>query len=276
MVQGPEQNIKTEADYITAAKALPQDHLGNAFGGGHDFEEYTKAQQTIKQIAENASDMAQLSGSNEGLILTGAATVIKAQQEQGDGKNSKKNKGNDTINLITLLSQLNNRIANLENSIADREQAFEDRYGDAWVEIVAQKILDPDEMPERQDGESIPDWRARVEDAMNKKMIDPDTGEIRDEYINHPDQDVREMAKLAQEKYDLEKLEELKRNLDDPNLSDEEKRELIEEYSQSSTGSRILLERVLTPEQIEEFDQNTDEFDPELQSGGTLDALSMT
>jgi len=276
MANHPIHDIKTLADYISAAKALPQDHLSSAFVPSDDFKDFTRKQETMAQIKATSVELGTHSGSTEGVITNGVG--LKRQNEQAEqakgGKGGKR--GNNTINLMTLLSQLDNHIGDLQNSIADREHDLEERLGDAWIEIIAGKVLDPDEMPARQEGESIPDWRARVEDKMNEKMIDPETGEIRDEYKNHPDPDVREAAKLAQEKYDLEKLEELKRGLNDPSLTDDEKRELIEEYNQSSTGSRILLERVLTPEQMEEFGQNTDEFEPELQSGGTLDALSIT
>ena len=222
MVQQPNQHNRTEADYRAAAQEMPPRYLGESFAvGGTDFNQEAAKLALFK---DNALEFGRLSGSAEGVILNGAA--LKRQNEQGQnakgGKNGK-TAAKDTMNFIVLMDQLDNQIANLEGSIADREGELEARLGDAWIEIIAGKVLDPDEMPERQDGEPIPDWRARVEDKMNEKMIDPETGEIRDEYKNHPDQDVREAAKLAQAKYDLEKLNELKQNLDDPNLTDEEK-----------------------------------------------------
>ena len=255
MVQQTKQEIKTAADYKTAAQDMPQQYLGESFAvGGTDFEKEAAALALIKA---NARELAQLSGSGEGMILTSAATAIKANQdENGTEKNGKKkaDKGGDTARLVFLLDQLDNRIKDLGDSIANRIEGLEARLGDAWIEIVAGQVLDPDETPIRQEGESIPEWRQRVLDAMEEKMIDPETGEIRDEYKNHPDQNVRETAALAQEQYDKEKLEELKGKLDDPNLTDAEKRELIEEYNQSDTGSRLELDENLNADQMAEYD----------------------
>lgn len=246
MANHPIHDIKTPADYISAAKALPQDHLNNAFIPRNDFKDFTRKQETMAQIKATSVELGTHSGSTEGVITNGVGLKRQNEQEEQAKGGRKGKKGNDTINLMTLLDQLG-------NDIAAMEAGFEDRHGDAWREKLAEIILDPDEIPQREDGESMEDYRERVEYELVNKMIDPETGTVKDEYLNSDDPDVREAAEWAQKKYDEDKVAELKRSLDDPNLTDEEKRELIEEYNQSSTGSRMPLSDHMNPEQISEY-----------------------
>lgn len=265
MANHPIQNIKTEADYITAAKALPQDHLGNAFGGG-DFEELTRAEEIMAKIKATALELGTHSGSAEGVIVTGVGLKRQNEQEENAKGGKSGQKGKDTINLITLL-----------DSIANREAAFEARDGDAWREIAAQVILEPDEIPQREEGETLGDYRERVEAAIIDKMIDPETGNVKDEYLNSDDPRVKEIAEWAQEKYDEGKIRQFKQDMANPDLTDEEKRALIEEYNQSSTASRRSIIEVLSPEQADRFglsNNNDENIDLEGHERASADAFS--
>jgi len=126
---------------------------------------------------------------------------------------------------VLFLSLLEQHSARLGREIAEYEQRFEAEHGDAWRETIANEVLDPDEIPERQDGESMAEYRERLEAVLIEKMIDPDTGEIRPEYANNPE--TAEYAKWAKAEYDKAETDELidvTREIEnDPSLSTEEK-----------------------------------------------------
>ncbi len=47
--------------------------------------------------------------------------------------------------------------------------------------------MDPDDIPDRRDGESITDYRKRLENILIATTIDPATGQIKLEYANDPE-----------------------------------------------------------------------------------------
>jgi len=97
-----------------------------------------------------------------------------------------------TADTQILLSMMDDRIAELETEIQGHEDDFEAQYGDAWREMFANRILDPDDIPQRMDGESMEDYRARLEPVLMDELLDEE-GEIKARYKDDP-----EMSKWAE------------------------------------------------------------------------------
>ncbi|WP_143742955.1 hypothetical protein [Maricaulis sp. W15] len=66
------------------------------------------------------------------------------------------------------------------------------------------------------------DYRARLEDELIERMIDPETGQIRPEYANDPE--LSQYAEWAQARYDARVVDNAIDVLNDPNSTPEEKR----------------------------------------------------
>lgn len=60
--------------------------------------------------------------------------------------------------------------------------------------------MDPDEIPQRLEGESMEEYRARLADELIERMIDPNTGEIRAEVRDDPE--LRQYAEWAKARFD--------------------------------------------------------------------------
>jgi hypothetical protein len=133
------------------------------------------------------------------------------------------------------LGQINEQIAANDAQIQALEKTLEDKYGDSWREDTALKVMGPDDIPERKPGESIQEWRERVEQALVREMIDPVTGKLKEQYKNHPDQAVREIGEWAERMHaqskNHEKANELRVTFEDPNIPDEIKQAKAESVS---------------------------------------------
>lgn len=127
----------------------------------------------------HAAAVAENGGS--GFILPSAQQTSEANPNSNAAK--KKRQDHQQLQL-TLAQQARLLSEQLAQQIADMETAFEAEHGDAWREIIANKVMD--EVPERSDGESMEDYRKRLEDALIAAMIDED-GNIRPQYLNDPD-----------------------------------------------------------------------------------------
>ncbi len=101
---------------------------------------------------------------------------------------------------LTLAEQARQLSERLAREIAAMEAAFETDNGDAWREHIANRVMDPDEIPQRRPYESMQDYRQRLETVLIATMID-ENGNIRPEYANSDDPDVRRYADWAHSKH---------------------------------------------------------------------------
>lgn len=169
------------------------------------------------------------SGSVESIQKTGIAlarTFDEARQLEAE----RSRKSASEIAFLSMLDQLNGQIANAESGFAGR-------YGEDWREQFAQRILEPDEIPQRRDGESMEDYRERLEQALIDKMLD-DAGNINPEYLNDPE--LREWAEWAQWKFDQQQALELRNATSRPGMTDDEVREVTENFSETATFERLV------------------------------------
>lgn len=120
----------------------------------------------------------------------------------------------------------------LRDEIDALEAQFRNRFGDAWREEVALRVLD--EIPERGEGETIEAYRERLEKELIEEMIDQNTGEIKPEYRDHKDEDIKRAAQWAQKEYAKVKLElapdKVMAIITAENLTLEEKNNKLENY----------------------------------------------
>ena len=107
-----------------------------------------------------------------------------------------------------LFQILAGELERLGREIAIVEAAFEVEYGDAWREHIANKVMDPDDIPQRRDGESMADYRQRLETVLIATMID-ENGNIRPNYANSDDPDVRRYAEWAKSRHDKNELDSI-------------------------------------------------------------------
>jgi len=250
----------SESHYRAAAHSLGEGFLGSQFDQSGLSESDVSRIHRIAAFREEAELMGLKSGSVTG-VLERDAKLARSAQDARKAASQKSKRAADNILFLNLLEQ---ESARLGRSIAEMEAGFEERYGDAWRETIANKVLEPDEIPERLDGESMEDFRERLDGVLIGKMIDPATGRIRPQYLNDPE--AAEYAKWAKEQFDkgnidsvLDQAAEIR---NDPNLSEQEQEsrtaQLIEEsglIEQQGLYERAALSednKALTAERINE------------------------
>jgi len=162
-----------------------------------------------------------------------------------DAKKEEKRKAEQTAQIIRTIQSI---IDQLERNVAAYEQEFEHRHGDAWREKLALQILDENEIPERLEGESIEDYRERLEAYLINEMLHDDST-IKAKYKNHPE--FRDYAQWAQDKHRLNMALEL----ENPDVSQEQRDNIIDKFISESDYK--LLER--DAEHSSKFEQETKE-----------------
>lgn len=231
-----DKDVQVQGKDAQDAPAGPEEDGSSTPGYLWDDHEAREAEETDARLATTETARREIEkdlqsealdgpgASNRGRISTGGGAAKEAldqrtQQEKKDRENAERR---------VLLAMLANDADALADQFArDAEQHetyFRNKFGDAWAETLANKILDPDEFPEMQPGESIDDYRERVEQALIDEMIDPDTGQIKDEFRDHPDPDVARAAQWAQSRFKESEARGYARTLRDPNASPEEVR----------------------------------------------------
>ncbi len=165
-----------------------------------------------------------LSGSNGAGVSSGVAPVADAADMRGTDKERdrarKRDAHHNTNMMVAMLNDAQALSDRLGRDIAEMEEGFEAKYGDAWREVIANDVFGADEVPQRRDGESMADYRERLEDELVAKMIDPETGEIRPEYADDPR--YAEYAKWAKAQFDKSNAEHFIDVRNDPDSTQEQ------------------------------------------------------
>jgi len=126
-------------------------------------------------------------------------------------------------------SAIDRDIAALNDRIADAEDRFVQDYGESWREDLAHEILD--EIPERQEGETLAAYRERLEKDLIEEMLD-ENGNIKDEYRGHDDARMRDYARWAKDSYDRDRAIAARDVLRDPNASEAERQAVLSKYEE--------------------------------------------
>ena len=163
--------------------------------------------------------LAQNSGSH--MERSSLATANTQRIDDPDNQDAKDKK---LQRFLDIVDAANAYIDRLQKDIDDMEAAFRERDGEEWREKLALKILDPDEIPQQREGESIAEYRERLEPLLINKMLNAD-GSIKDEYKNHPE--LADYAQWAQKQYHLGKAKVAVLELDNPNTTPERATEIL-------------------------------------------------
>jgi len=169
--------------YRAAAHSLGEGFLGSKFGQSNlDQAEVSKIHR-IEAFKENAILLAGDHAQHMGVMALGAQAArsnIAVQEKRS--KEAKRTA--DNILFLDLLGQAEAYAAQLAADVAEIEAGYEAQYGDAWIEQIAMEVLDPDAIPERREGEDIVSYRERVKETLLAEMINPATGDVKQEYTD--------------------------------------------------------------------------------------------
>lgn len=259
----------------TALNAVPQankpvEALSNIFADAHGAESQLEQANLVRQVRAGIVDASQISVRVNGADAAAYAAQVRASEAKIAADNH--------LFLITL-NNLDAAIERAQKLADEMERGFDDQYGESWREDLALRILDEDDIPQRRDGESLADYRERVEEALIDEMID-DNGEIKEKYKNDPE--LRDRADWAKTRYDIRQAEigahQLETTHSDPDATDAERNEAIENASQATLrlAKHGSDDEKLVAEAKAQMDANTDEH---LEEAPTLDAnsfMSMT
>ena len=124
------------------------------------------------------------SGSADSLQSRGIA--LSKHQEDTRKRAERSRKSNNDIVLLDMLEKARAEAAQVAREVAEIEAEYQAKYGDAWREHISMEIFGPDEVPERKEGESITEYRERLDREMVAQMIDPATGKVKEEYADSP------------------------------------------------------------------------------------------
>lgn len=139
--------------------------------------------------------------------------------------------------LLTLLNSAERWSRELGERIENMARGFEADMGDAWREQIANRIMDPDEIPQRRDGESVTAYRERLEEALVDKMIDPRTGKIRPEYRDDPE--LRKYAEWALAVHQKREVDAYIARRSDPSLTDAQRKAEDRKFGKTATAVEL-------------------------------------
>jgi len=178
--------------------------------------------------------MGQISGS----IIDMPSIAATANRLRSDHPESEKAKHKKLTDFIELIEATRQYIERLQKDIEDLETRFRERDGDEWREKLALKILDPDEIPQQRDGESIEDYRKRLEPILINKMLNPD-GSIKKQYLD--DLELRDYAEWAQKKFHLNIARRYLIELENPITPPERIEEIYEDLKQNTDIETLVF-----------------------------------
>lgn len=149
--------------------------------------------------------------------------------KQSGAENAGKNQSTKDALFLALLDH----IEQLRQEIDDMERGFEVKYGDAWREELALKILDKDDIPQRRSDETIEAYRERLEVLLIEELLNDD-GSIKDEYLN--DKDMRKFAEWAQKNYNRDNAIMIAHDLTNPNNTQIQTQALIDKVENAKNS----------------------------------------
>ncbi len=217
----------TEQHHYDAAAAMDRGALSATFS-----QALTRSSK-IALFEENAQLLAGDSGAIAGKIERGKAVSAKAIQ---GAKGKEAERAKRSFDTVLYLDLLDNHIADLERRMGKLETQLIDRFGEDWSQQVALEVLDPDDMPQRRDGESMTDYKERVERAFVEEMLD-DNGNVKAEYKDHSR--YGQAAQWAKYRHDSESATSLRKKLSDPDLTVTEAEAIVESTPSAPTIDQL-------------------------------------
>jgi len=176
--------------------------------------------------------------------LSGAQQVVQESKKTEIQKRRRDQQARDAMDIMNQARRLSEM---LSEQIAAMETTFQAEYGDAWREVIANKVMNPDAIPQRRKGESMADYRERLEVTLIATMIDPMTGKAKPEFANSDDPATRRYAQWAEAQHQKNDVDAYLEKRSDPSLSDAERDRLDRSIAPTiDVGRAILAEEGLT------------------------------
>lgn len=220
-----------------------------------------------KKLTENEHTIlqGQISGAAAGVITRGSVAVGDKGGNRAEAQREKKRR---MAQMMTdIIEQTRTSMARMVADIEQMEADFSSRDGEEWREKLALNILGEDEIPQRLPGESMDDYRERLEQHLIDEMLNPD-GTIKAEYKDHPQ--YGDYAEWAQKQNNLNKAKALMAEYEDEETTPERKQEILEEMRERGyTEELTYAERVATDKDTEAAakDNNDEVYDKHLSDG---------
>jgi len=194
--------------------------------------ELVPAVETIGQFRENAILLGIASGSVESVYRTTSAgkyaEIVKKAQEEEKARR-------EQMTWLDLLDQLNDQIDWLKEQAANKVREIEVKYGEDWREQAAHIVFDdPDDIPERADGESMAAYRERLERELIDELYD-ENGQLKDKFRDHPDPLIRELVELAGYHRELAAAELDRDYVNESGISQEERTKRAQDVTEKAT-----------------------------------------
>ena len=187
---------------------------------------------------EHAILYGQLGGSIAGMIELGPV-ASRTQSRQDEERKTEERR---TAQFVQLVEQMRTSIERMEADVKRLVASFEKRDGDAWREKLALNILEADEIPQQEAGESITAYRKRLEQHLIDEMLNPD-GTIKDKYKNDPK--YGDYAEWAQTQFHLNSAKAAVAELDNGNTSPQRKEHILDEMKERGyIEEMIFVDRV--------------------------------
>jgi len=205
-------------------------------------EEFDHARKQNEKIAAEEYEllMGQISGSKAGMLERGNGVSLESKKKSALKEEERKER-----NQFLTTEILNDYLRKLEVEIHTMEAEFRKRDGEEWREKLALRILGENDIPQIQDGESIKDYRERLEPILIAELLNAN-GSIKSEYENHPE--LSAYAEWAQKKHHLNRAKVYGRELEDINTTPERREEIYGELEQGADAQeRVFAQRKTTP-----------------------------
>ena len=149
----------------------------------------------VTQILPNVFNLSSYAGQNEALLglesgnnnsLQSRGKALAKHNDETRKRAERSRKSTEDFVFLDTLQRARAASVRLAREVADIEKDYQAQYGDAWREHIAMEVFGEDEVPERKDGESVTEYRERLDREMVERMIDPATSKAKEEYADSP------------------------------------------------------------------------------------------
>ncbi len=212
----------------------------------------------------------QLSDSVSGVMARGSVASNNSSKQAKEHKDRKRR----ASHIAEIIEQVRSNIEQMEAGLKAMEARF-NVQDEAWRETLALEILGEDEVPQRKPGESMDNYRERLEQHLINEMLNPD-GTIKDKYKDHPE--YGDYAEWAQKQNNLNRAKALTAELEDSETTPERQEQILDEmrergYTEEQTYAAREVTDDETKHQIKKDADVNNDADLQSDYGSALTAF---